>query len=311
MKGYLSQIASRTNGMFEQNSIKSDTPIWNFADANNTLNNVNEDVSYLESDGDGFTDIKRSAFPPSDKPLPQVQSEIPKISPSFDVENNSSNVGKSNDIIADIEKPVIQISDRLLEQTPSETHEITPSVVKIEKPSNKDHFALTDKSENIDESYLKNTEEQASQSDSEDKTSIIRIPYKTRIIHREFQTGDSHLQMSGEEPEIEGMANERQSLELIIPKQSSPFSMRDDQPTQNTDTFIQEVSPRMQAIMLSIAVENDKEPNLVIGRIDVEVVTPPEEPQQNVSTNQHNSKPQSLQGISSYHSKLRFGLGQM
>jgi hypothetical protein len=307
---YLAKIVTRAKGTYDSESIKPVIRSWPIDNSGNNSNPFKEEIAPACV----FPDHEDRPLP-EDRSLAQVKSENPAISlPPFDEKNKPVNIGQ----------PIFNHPDRIIHPSSFPFGEsvtpLSPSI-EVNRSINIDQPVADQKPEGIDTPATKKTGQAEEVVLDPESFSPPRNPsFETGLIHKQPLIQDlenkivikkqhvpeqdkTHLgpiQQSTSEPKVPELSPTGSKENKRLDRKSAPVQMlRPPAPIDSTPAPIQKTSKR--------------EPRLVIGRLKVEVVTPPSavKKQPQIRKISRSFKSQQRHNKINSGSKLRFGLGQI
>ncbi|MCK5545295.1 MAG: hypothetical protein KAI35_08755 [Desulfobulbaceae bacterium] len=311
MTNYLARIVTRAKGTSDSESIKPVIQSWPIDNSGNNSNPFKEEIApdYISPDHEDMP-------LPEHRSLPQVKPENPAISlPPFDEKNRPVNIGQ----------PIFDQPDKIIHPSPSPFGE---SVVPL-SPSDEANMSVNidqpvadQKPEGIDTQASKKTgKAEKVVFDSESFSPVRRPHFETGSIHKQplIQDLENKIVIKEQhipEPDKTNLGPVQQSTpESDVHELSPNGSKKNKKSDRQSDAPVQMLSPPVliDSTPPTIPKKTKMEPRLVIGRLMVEVVTPPSaKPKQTAVRAAPRAVKSAPSGKrSSFSSKLRFGLGQV
>lgn len=311
MTNYLARIATRANGTSDFESIKPVIRSWPIDNSGNNSNPFKEEIVLA----DIFPDHEDMPLP-EDRSLPQPKAENPAISlPSFFEKNRHGN----------IDQPVFDQPDKIIHRSPFPFGEsvtpLSPSD-EVNRSINIDQPVADEKPEGIDTPATKKTgQAEKVVLDPESFSPVRHSSFKTRSIHKKplIQDLENKIVIKEQhipEPDKTNLGPVQQlTPESDVPELSPDGSKKNKRSDSESDAPVQILRPPapIDSTPAPIQKTSKREPRLVIGRLKVEVVTPPPEKPKQTAVR---AAPRAVKSArsserSSFSSKLRFGLGQV
>jgi len=308
---YLARIVTRAKGTSDYESIKPVIRSWPIDNSVNDSNSFKEEIA----PGYIFPDHEDRTLPEY-RSLPQVKPENPVISlPPFDEKNRHGN----------IDQPVFGQPDKIIYASPSPSGEYVVPLSPSDEANmsvNIDQPVANQKPEGIDTPASKKTGKAEKVVSDSESFSPVRHPFfKTRPIHEEplIQDLGNKIVIKEQhipEPDKTNLGPVQQSTpESDVPELFPDGLKENKRSDRQSDAPVQILSPPapIDSTPPTVPKKTNREPRLVIGRLKVEVVTPPSaKPKQTaVRAAPRAVKPAPSGERSGFSSKLRFGLGQV
>lgn len=311
MTNYLARIATRANGTSDFKSIKPVIRSWPIDNSDSSSNPFKEEIApdYI------FPDHEDRPLP-EDRSLLQPKPENSAISlPPYDEKNRPVNIGQ----------PVFDQPDRIIHRFPFPSGE---SVVPL-SPSDEANMSVNidqpvadQKPEGIDTPASKKTGKAEKVIINSERFSPLRkLSFETGSIHKQPLIQDLENKIVIKEQHVP--EQDKTNLGLIqqsipesdMPELSPDGSKENKRSDRQSDAPVQILSPPapIDSTPPTVPKKTNREPRLVIGRLKVEVVTPPSaKPKQTAVRAAPCAIKLAPSGErSGFSSKLRFGLGQV
>ena len=311
MTNYLARIVTRAKGTSDSESIKPVIRSWPIDNSGNNSNPFKEEIAPACV----FPDHEDMPLP-EDISLPQVKPENPVSSlPPFDEKNRHGN----------IDQPVFDQPDKIIHASPSPFGEsvtpLSPSN-EVNRSINIDQPVADEKPEGIDTPATKKTgQAEKVVLDPESFSPVRHSSFKTGSIHKQTLIQDLENKIVIKEQHIpeQDKTNlgpiQQLTPESDVPELFSDGSKENKRSDSESDAPVQMLNPPppIDSTPPTIPKKTKMEPRLVIGRLKVEVVTPPSAKPKQTAVR---AAPRAVKSArsserSSFSSKLRFGLGQV